>query len=92
VLDHRTVHRFLATSDELVVRGRSTHTESKTATPRRDESEANIKRGRGRPPKRSSLAEERRRDSADHEPSSASDLDIRRSVRTRKASFKVGAC
>lgn len=92
VLDHRTVHRFLATSDELVVRGRSTHTESKTATPRRDESEANIKRGRGRPPKRSSLAEERRHDSADHEPSSASDLDIRRSVRTRKASFKVGAC
>lgn len=92
VLDHRTVHRFLATSDELVVRGRSTHTQSKTATPRRDESEANVKRGRGRPPKTSSLAEERRHDGADNEPASVGDLDIRRSVRTRKASFKVGAC
>jgi [histone H4]-N-methyl-L-lysine20 N-methyltransferase len=95
VLDHRTVHRFLATSDELVVRGRSTQTQSKTATPRRDESEANIRRGRGRPGKRSSLAEERRHhgtDGADDEPASEEDLDIRRSVRTRKASFKVGAC
>lgn len=88
VLDHRTVHRFLATSDELVVRGRSTHTQSKTGTPRRDESEASVKRGRGRPPKRSSLAN----DGADHESASVGDLDIRRSVRTRKASFKVGAC
>lgn len=92
VLDHRTVHRFLATSDELVVRGRSTHTQSKTATPRRDESEANVKRGRGRPAKRSSLAEERRHEETDHEGASVGDLDIRRSVRTRKASYKVGAC
>lgn len=92
VLDHRTIHRFLATSDELVVRGRSTHTQSKTGTPRRDESEVNVKRGRGRPAKRSSLAEERHRDGADHEPASVEDLDIRRSVRTRKVSYKVGAC
>lgn len=90
VLDHRTIHRFLATSDELVVRGRSTHTQSKTGTPRRDESEANVKRGRGRPPKRSSLAG--RHDEADDDESASGDLDIRRSVRTRKASFKVGAC
>lgn len=89
VLDHRTVHRFLATTDELVVRGRSTHTQSKTGTPRRDESEANVKRSRGRPSKRSSLAG--RHDDADDEPASA-DLDTRRSARTRKASFKVGAC
>ncbi|KAJ0109645.1 hypothetical protein J7T55_014207 [Diaporthe amygdali] len=90
VLDHRTVHRFLATSDELVVRGRSTHTQSQTGTPRRDESEVNIKRGRGRPPKRSSLAGEGRSEAADQERGSA-DLDIRRSGRTRKASFKVGS-
>lgn len=89
VLDHRTVHRFLATSDELVVRGRSTQTQSKTGTPRRDESEANVKRSRGRPSKRSSLAG--RHDEADDEPTSG-DLDIRRSARTRKASFKAGAC
>lgn len=89
VLDHRTVHRFLATSDELVVRGRSTNTQSKTGTPRRDDSEANIKRGRGRPSKRPSLAEHH--GETDDEPASV-DSDIRRSVRTRKASFKVGAC
>lgn len=92
VLDHRTVHRFLATSDELVVRGRSTHTQSKTGTPRRDESETNVKRGRGRFAKRSSLAEERHHDEADEERANLVDLDIRRSVRARKASFKVGAC
>lgn len=92
VLDHRTVHRFLATSDELVVRGRSTHTQSKTGTPRRDESEANAKRGRGRRPRRDSLAEESRYDGAGHDRALAGDLDIRRSVRARKASFKVGAC
>ncbi|KAG8165975.1 hypothetical protein KVR01_004527 [Diaporthe batatas] len=89
VLDHRTVHRFLATSDELVVRGRSTHAQSKTGTPRRDESETNVKRSRGRPSKKSSLAG--RHDEADDEPASG-DFDIRRSARARKASFKVGAC
>lgn len=92
VLDHRTIHRFLATSDELVVRGRSTHTQSKTGTPRRDESETNVKRGRGRLAKRSSLAGERSHDGEDDDRASVGDLDIRRSVRTRKASFKVGAC
>lgn len=89
VLDHRTIHRFLATSDELVVRGRSTHTQSQTGTPRRDESEVNTKRGRGRPPKRSSLAEDGRSTRPDLEGDTA-ELDIRRSGRARKASFKVG--
>ncbi|KAL1877474.1 histone lysine methyltransferase Set9 [Diaporthe australafricana] len=91
VLDHRTVHRFLATSDELVVRGRSTHTQSQTGTPRRDESEVTTKRGRGRPPKRSSLAEDGRSTGPDLE-SDTAELDIRRSGRARKASFKVGTC
>ncbi|KAI3400635.1 hypothetical protein diail_2347 [Diaporthe ilicicola] len=91
VLDHRTVHRFLATSDELVVRGRSTHTQSQTGTPRREESEVNVKRGRGRPPKRCSLAEDGLSSGPDHEVNGA-EPDIRRSGRTRKASFKIGTC
>lgn len=36
ILDHRTIHRFLALNDELLVRGRAPLKKTQTATPRRD--------------------------------------------------------
>lgn len=97
VLDHRTVHRFLALDQELLVRGRTVRTQSQTGTPKRDDSSAGPKkRGyvrRGRLSKGSLMRDDA--DDGDHDEydrtssHDATDSDVRRSGRMRKASFKV---
>lgn len=82
VLDHRTVHRFLALDDELQVRGRAALKRPQTATPKQDVP-APISRGR----KRTLMGHDgdygRGSDSPSTEP------DIRRSGRRRQASYKA---
>lgn len=80
VLDHRTIHRFLALDDELLARGRAP---MKTGTPRRDESAPGMRRGRYR-----TLRDEDAGYVRDNS-SSAIESDVRRSGRMRTASFKV---
>lgn len=80
VLDHRTIHRFLALDDELLARGRAP---MKTGTPRRDESAPGMRRWRNR-----TLRDEDAgyvRDSS----SLAAESDVRRSGRMRTTSFKI---
>lgn len=98
VLDHRTVHRFLALDQEMLARGRTIRTQSQTGTPRREISVkgATMKRGpvkRGRLSKGSSMMEKVDGGDSDGDnetPDRASmDSEVRRSGRMRKASFKV---
>lgn len=82
VLDHRTIHRFLALDDELMVRGRAPLKKPQTSTPRRDGPESTTKRGRKR-----ALVDE---DEDYERDSSSSSYDVKRCGRTRKSSVKVG--
>lgn len=85
VLDHRTIHRFLALDDELLVRGRAPMKRTtQTATPKREDSGPAMKRGRRR-----TLMD--REDPYDRDSSSStSGSDVRRSGRMRMASYKIG--
>lgn len=78
ILDHRTVHRFLATDEELLVRGRAL---PRTETP------GGKRNPVGRPPKsrKRQSVDDDDEDDVDYNP----DPDIRRSGRMRKASFKI---
>lgn len=82
VLDHRTIHRFLALDDELLVRGRAPLKRTQTATPKRDDSGPSQRRGRRR-----ALVDE---DEDYDRNSSSPGHDNRRSERSRKASLKTG--
>lgn len=83
VLDHRTVHRFLALDDELMVRGRASIKRTNTSTPGIDESGPAMKRAR----KRLLMDEDVHwnRDSS----ASTTEPDVRRSGRRRTASSRV---
>lgn len=83
VLDHRTVHRFLALDDELMVRGRASIKRTHTSTPGTDEPGAVIKRAN----KRLLMHEgvDWTRDSS----VSTAEPDVRRSGRRRTASYRV---
>lgn len=83
ILDHRTVHRFLALDDELMVRGRASIKRMHTSTPGTDESGPVIKRAN----KRLLLHEgvDWSRDSS----ASTAEPDVRRSGRRRTASYRV---
>lgn len=95
VLDHRTVHRFLALDQELLARGRTVRTQSQTGTPRREDgATGSLKRGpakRGpRLTNKSSMSEEVDDGDSDGTPDrDEMDSELRRSGRMRKASFKV---
>lgn len=82
VLDHRTIHRFLALDDELLVRGRAPMKRTQTATPRRDESGPMPNRGR-----KTALVDE---DEDNERDGSCSSADIRRSARKRNTGSKAG--
>lgn len=83
VLDHRTIHRFLALDDELTVRGRASIKRAHTSTPGTDQSGSTMKRQR----KRTLMdeSEERTRSSGN----STTEPDVRRSGRRRTASSRV---
>jgi len=87
ILDHRTVHRFLALDDELMVRGRAALKKTGTSTPARDDSARRPLTKRAR---RQLLMDD---DSEWTRESSASTTgpDVRRSGRRRTASSKVEA-
>lgn len=97
VLDHRTVHRFLALDQELLARGRTVRTQSQTGTPKREGSATGaMKGGRVRGAnlsKGSSMREEI--DVGGHDQRfetpgrDATESDVRRSGRMRKASYKI---
>ncbi|CAN8097326.1 unnamed protein product [Discula destructiva] len=84
VLDHRTIHRFLALDDELVVRGRSALKKAGTSTPGRDESGPAMKRTRRKLLLLDDDAEWTRESSA-----SNTGPDVRRSGRRRTASCRI---
>lgn len=93
VLDHRTIHRFLALDQELLVRGRTIRTQSQTGTPKREDSSAGpTKRAyvrRGRLSKKDEV-DDGKNDGIKGMPGhDAIDSEVRRSGRMRKASFKV---
>lgn len=83
ILDHRTIHRFLALDDELMVRGRSAIKKAGTSTPSRDESGPATKRARRRLLMDDDA--EWMRDSS----ASTTGPDVRRSGRRRTASYRV---
>lgn len=97
VLDHRTVHRFLALDQELLARGRMVRTQSQTGTSKRESSVTGAaKRGyvrKARLSKGSSMRNEVDNGEFDGYNDTSGrdsvDSDIRRSGRMRKASFKV---
>lgn len=83
VLDHRTVHRFLALDDELMVRGRASNKRTHTSTPGTDEPGPAMRRAH----KRLLMHEgvDWTRDSS----ASTTEPDVRRSGRRRTASYRV---
>ncbi|KAJ4424697.1 histone lysine methyltransferase Set9 [Gnomoniopsis sp. IMI 355080] len=83
VLDHRTVHRFLALDDELMVRGRASIKRPRTSTPGTDEPGPAVKRARKR-----LLMDEGGAWSRDSS-ASTTEPDVRRSGRRRTASYRV---
>ncbi|KAF3769455.1 hypothetical protein M406DRAFT_283848 [Cryphonectria parasitica EP155] len=83
ILDHRTIHRFLALDDELQARGRAAIKRPETKTPKEDtpvSTSQGIRRGSLRSRNKSSA---RDRDRDNDSPSAES--DVRRSGRSRKA-------
>ncbi|KUI65290.1 Histone-lysine N-methyltransferase set9 [Cytospora mali] len=94
VLDHRTVHRFLALNQEMLARGRTVRTQSQTGTPKREGSAAGaLKRGfanKARLFKGSSKTADGDHDGINETPDrDTAESEVRRSGRMRKASFKV---
>ncbi|ROV98409.1 hypothetical protein VMCG_07168 [Cytospora schulzeri] len=97
VLDHRTVHRFLALDQELLARGRTVRTQSQTGTPRREGSTVGaMKCGllkRGGLSKGSLMRggiDDGDSDGENETPGrDGMDSEVRRSGRMRKASYKV---
>lgn len=86
VLDHRTIHRFLAIDDELVARGRAPLKRPTTSTPGREDSRHSFGRGKYR------FLQDGRAESSPGLVSQSADLNVRRSGRVRTASMKaVGA-
>ncbi|KAJ4391243.1 histone lysine methyltransferase Set9 [Gnomoniopsis smithogilvyi] len=83
VLDHRTVHRFLALDDELMVRGRASIKRPRTSTPGTDEPGPAVKRARRRLLMDEGTAWTRDSSASTTEP------DVRRSGRRRTASYRV---
>lgn len=83
ILDHRTIHRFLALDDELMVRGRASNKRTYTSTPGADEPGPMMKRAH----KRLLMHEgvDWTRDSS----ASTTEPDVRRSGRRRTASYRV---
>lgn len=92
VLDHRTIHRFLALDDELVARGRAPMKRiNSSATPGREDSRHSFGRGKYR------FLQHQDTGRAESTPGlvaqgAAAELNVRRSGRVRTASMKaVGA-
>lgn len=86
ILDHRTIHRFLALGDELVARGRAPIKRPNTSTPGRDDSRHSFGRGKYR------FLQNGRAGSTPGLDAQSADLSVRRSGRVRTASMKaVGA-
>lgn len=83
ILDHRTVHRFLALDDELMVRGRASIKRPRTSTPGTDEPGPAVKRARRR------LLMDEGGDWSRDSSASVTEPDVRRSGRRRTASSKV---
>lgn len=83
VLDHRTVHRFLALTDELMVRGRAPMKKSETSTPKTATPVSAPKRRAKKP------FEDDQSDHARNSISPGTESEIRRSGRTRKASSRL---
>lgn len=83
VLDHRTIHRFLALDDELMVRGRASIKRAQTLTPGTDECGPAMKRARKRMLRDDDAEWTRDSSTATTEP------DVRRSGRRRTASSRV---
>lgn len=86
ILDHRTIHRFLAIDDELVARGRAPLKRTNNSTPGRDDSRHSFGRGKYR------FLQDGRAESTPGISAQNVDPNIRRSGRVRTASMKaVGA-
>lgn len=86
ILDHRTIHRFLALDDELVARGRAPLKRTNTSTPGREDSRHSFGRGKYR------FLQDGRSEPSPGLSSQSTELNVRRSGRVRTASMKaVGA-
>lgn len=83
ILDHRTIHRFLALDDELVARGRAPMKRLNTSTPGRDDSRHSFGRGKYR------FLQNGRAESTPGLNAQSADPSVRRSGRVRTASMKA---